>query len=101
MLPPAPTMFSTVTGTFHASLNLWAKIRAVMSVALPGVKPTIIRTCLFGYGEDAVESDWARAAAATTMGSKAPIRAVRTVMFIPASLPVLGWCLGHHGRVIF
>jgi hypothetical protein len=37
-------MFSTVTGTFQASLSFCAKMRAVMSVALPGVKPTMMRT---------------------------------------------------------
>ena len=42
-LPPAPGTFSTVTGTFQASLNFWANSRAVMSVALPGVKPTMKR----------------------------------------------------------
>src|SRR5215813_8470937 len=46
--PPLPGMFSTVTGTFHASLNFCAKRRAVTSVALPGVNPTTMRTGLSG-----------------------------------------------------
>src|SRR5262245_61901348 len=37
-------MFSTVTGVFHASLSFCANRRAVMSVALPAVKPTTMRT---------------------------------------------------------
>src|SRR5262252_6729220 len=39
-------MFSTVTGVFHASLSFCANRRAVMSVALPAVKPTMMRTGL-------------------------------------------------------
>jgi len=49
MLPPAPGMFSTVTGTFQASLSFCANMRPVMSVALPGVKPTIMRIARSGY----------------------------------------------------
>ena len=47
-LPAAPGRFSTVTGTFHASLNFCANRRAVTSVALPGVNPTMMRTGLSG-----------------------------------------------------
>src|SRR5262249_58225347 len=42
--PPAPGMFSTVTGVFHASLSFCANRRAVLSVALPAVTPTLLPT---------------------------------------------------------
>ena len=48
MLPPAPGRFSMTTGWPHISESLGAKVRAVMSVALPGEKPTTKRTgCRF------------------------------------------------------
>jgi hypothetical protein len=47
-LPPAPGTFSTVTGTFQASLSFCANSRAVTSVALPAVKPTMMRMGLSG-----------------------------------------------------
>jgi hypothetical protein len=42
-------MFSTFTATPKDSVNFCAKMRAVTSVALPGVKPTMMRTGLLGY----------------------------------------------------
>ena len=58
----APGTFSTVTVTFQASWNFCANIRAVMSVALPAVKPTIKRIGLSGYDDcpaagDAISDD--------------------------------------------
>src|SRR5262245_47944814 len=57
-------MFSTVTGVFHASLSFCANRRAVMSVALPAVKPTMIRTGLDGRSCARAIRDTAESAAA-------------------------------------
>src|SRR5712692_11864072 len=49
MLLPAPVTFSTTTGLPHASTNLSASSRAVMSGATPGGKPTTILMPCSGY----------------------------------------------------
>src|SRR6266446_5094779 len=49
MLLPAPVTFSTTTGLPHASPNLSASSRAVMSGATPGGKPTTILMPCSGY----------------------------------------------------
>src|SRR5262249_4266331 len=49
MTPPAPVTFSTTTGLPHASPNLSANSRAVMSGATPGGKPTTILMPCSGY----------------------------------------------------
>jgi hypothetical protein len=48
MLLPAPVMSSTVTGTPQLSESLAASRRAATSGAVPGVKPTMMRTGRFG-----------------------------------------------------
>src|SRR6266436_2769516 len=49
MLLPAPVTFSTTTGLPHASPDLSASSRAVMSGATPGGKPTTILMPCSGY----------------------------------------------------
>ena len=45
---PAPERFSMTTGCPHISASLGPISRAVMSVALPGEKPTTMRTGFVG-----------------------------------------------------
>src|SRR5262245_37071161 len=49
-VPPAPVRLSTTTRCFQLSDISWFSRRATTSISLPGVKPTIIRTGLVGYG---------------------------------------------------
>src|SRR3990167_7411190 len=49
MAPELPVTFSTTTAWPQASVNLWANMRAVTSVALPAVKPTTSLTGLSGH----------------------------------------------------
>src|SRR5688500_16304051 len=71
--PPAPERFSMRTGCSQISLSFEATRRAVMSVALPGEKPTTRRTGLVGNfccacaraGAVATESPAAMTAACT------------------------------------
>src|SRR3954464_10376747 len=48
MVPPAPGRFSTSTGWPSAADNLSLTLRAMMSVALPGVNGTTMRTGFVG-----------------------------------------------------
>src|SRR5579864_455496 len=49
MVPPAPGRFSTITGWPSAGESLSLMVRAMMSVALPGVKGTMTLTVPEGY----------------------------------------------------
>src|SRR5258706_1281438 len=46
--PPAPRRFSTITGWPHFAVSLSARMRAIVSEALPGVTPETKRTVLVG-----------------------------------------------------
>ena len=46
--PPAPSRFSTITGWPSVAPSLSARMRAMVSDALPGVTPEIKRTVLLG-----------------------------------------------------
>src|SRR3954471_20008250 len=48
MVPPAPGRFSTSTGWPSAAASLSLTLRAMMSVALPGVNGTTMRTGFVG-----------------------------------------------------
>jgi hypothetical protein len=65
MAPELPAMFSTITDWPHASVNFWANMRPVMSVALPGVKPTTSLTGLSGQLVCAA-TGWMASAATST-----------------------------------
>jgi hypothetical protein len=42
--PPAPSLFSTITGEPHFACSFSARIRAIVSEAAPGVTPEMKRT---------------------------------------------------------
>jgi hypothetical protein len=46
--PPAPRRFSTITGWPSVVLSFSARMRAIVSEALPGVTPEMKRTGLLG-----------------------------------------------------
>src|SRR4051812_31031226 len=48
--PPAPSRFSTITGWPSAGESFSARMRAIVSEALPGVTPDTKRTVLWGKG---------------------------------------------------
>src|SRR5262245_8288374 len=50
IVPPAPGRFSTITGWPSCAVSFSATVRAMMSVALPGVKGTVTRIGLAGQG---------------------------------------------------
>src|SRR5205823_145772 len=52
MVPAAPGRLSTTTGWPSSSLNPGTRVRAMMSVAPPGARPTMRRTGFDGYEED-------------------------------------------------
>jgi hypothetical protein len=62
--PPAPALFSTVTGTPHARASFCAITRAITSVPPPGGKPTTMRTGAVGSGDAAAKEGTAAAAVA-------------------------------------
>ncbi len=47
-IPPAPRRFSTITGWPSVAGSFSARMRAIVSVTLPGVTPEIRRTVLVG-----------------------------------------------------
>src|SRR5262245_21886932 len=66
-VPPAPVRLSTTTRCFQLSDISWFSRRATTSISLPGVKPTIIRTGLVGYGCACAACGANRSAAATSI----------------------------------
>src|SRR4051812_11883896 len=63
MVPPAPGLFSMITGWPRPLLMFSATVRAMMSVTLPAVKGTTILTGLFGYAPCAAAAPASRVAA--------------------------------------
>jgi hypothetical protein len=49
MFPLAPTLLSTMTGTFNTLLRPWPKIRATTSLVVPAAKGEIIVIVLLGH----------------------------------------------------
>src|SRR4051812_46570762 len=66
--PPAPSLFSTITGWPSDTCNLSAMMRAIVSDALPGVTPDTRRTVRLGNdGCAAATVETTMSAAATNL----------------------------------
>src|SRR5688500_13171380 len=79
MAPPWPGMFSTTTGWPQAWEKAWAKMRPVMSVDDPAVKPTTSRTGRVGQA-------CARAGAASSVAAANRPRRGTVMAFSPRFL---------------
>src|SRR6476646_502618 len=72
--PPAPSRFSTITGCPSVVVSFSARMRAIVSEALPGVTPDTKRTVLWGNGCAAAGTDSAAAKIAVIHFMVAPPR---------------------------